>query len=221
MKKLLSKEWVFDIVVILLVVMLGTLIMLPVLTSFSQWMNTITDIVIGSIEVLIVTSAVKVVLGEKKYRTWQYWLQCIISIIAVTCLFSASRASNIFMCLGLVVLSLVFTAIYAIVHRVFYIPSTWSNEERQQVVWEKMREKASKMKAEDFLKLELGFRTCPTVDGTIEGDLDFSRPWSVVNHEVYGKVALTYNGAIAHGKTEDAQMIQEALVSELKTSNLV
>ena len=63
MKKLLSKEWVFDIVVILLVVMLGTLIMLPVLTSFSQWMNTITDIVIGSIEVLIVTSAVKVVLG--------------------------------------------------------------------------------------------------------------------------------------------------------------
>ena len=219
-KKLMERKWFFDVCVVALVTVLSTLIMLPVISSFPEWLNAMTDIIIGSVEVLIVTSALEVLLGEKKYRTWQYWVICAISVVAVAMLFIASRSDTISTCIVMLLLSALFTALYAIMRRLFYVPSTWSIEEEQQHVWRKMRTKARKMKRDDFIKMEMDFRCYPTIDGTVESDLDVSAPWATVHHDEHGTVPLTYKGCIAYGKNDVALKIQESLIAELDASGI-
>lgn len=221
MKKLLSKKWFFDIALVVLVVVLSTVLMIPVLSSFGSWLNAMTDIVIGAIEVIIVTSALNVLLGEKKYRTWQYWVICVVSIIAVSMLFIASRATSLFACFISLALSVFFTILYALLRRILYVPSTWSFQERQQHIWEKLRTKATKMSCEDFLQLEMEFRCYPTVNGKIDGDLDTANPWATVESDEYGTIPVTAKGASARGMVEASAKIKDALVEELKASGII
>ena len=221
LKNVLSKRWCFDVAVVVLVVLMGTVVMLPVLDSFAMWLNSITDIVLGAIEALIVTSALEVLVGEKRFRTWQYWIPAVVSILAVSCLFIASRSSTASMCIGMAVLALVLTGLYALLRRLIYVPSTWTFEERQQHVWRKIRKKAEKLGREKFLAMEMEFRCYPTIDGTVEGDLDVSRPWATVVHDEYGTVPLTAKMCASRGLDEQYATIRDALVAELDASGIM
>lgn len=221
MMKLLEKKWLFNIVTVVVVIVLGTLTMLPVLSSFSMWLNAITDIVIGAVEVLIVTSALEVLIGEKKYRTWQYLIPFVFSILGVAMFVFASRASNIFTCIIAMIALVIDVVAYIITRRVFYVPSTWSLEEEQQHVWRKLRTKASKLGREKFLDMELNFRCYPTVDGTIESDLNVSNPWATASDDEHGTYPLTFRGAMARGLDDTAAKIKTDLIAELDKSGLL
>ncbi len=222
MKKLLEKKWFFDLVLVISVVALSTILMIPVLDGFGSWLNAMTDIVIGCVEALIVTSFIGVLLGEKRFRTWQYAIPFTFSLLAVLMLFMASRADSAWYGMIFILITALSVVLYAITKRLFYIPSTWTIEERQQHVWEKIRLKARKMSRPDFLALEMEFRCYPTIDGKIDSDLDVSNPWATIySDDLKMSVPLTYKGAVAHNMDSAAKKISDALIAELDASGIV
>jgi hypothetical protein len=218
-KKFFSIKLVEQIVTVLAVVLVYTAFVFAFVPSAVEWLNCVTDVVVGTILCQIVLGIYETVKKGKPWLTWQYYVTAVVSVLAVAFFFYASRAVNIqSMFVGLAGCA-VTIALYLIIKKFMYVPSTMSMEELIDANWDRMKAKAKKMGYERFLEWEKGFRCYPTDSGTVEGELLFDRPYHVIEKD--GKtIPLTYNGAVAHGYTDVAEAILSDLVRELKASNI-
>ena len=188
--------------------------------TFSEWVNCITDVFVGCILTFISLSFYEVMIGDVKYRTWQYLICFMLSIISVGSFYTASRADELSLMITLLGISAIAGFMNYIVYTFIYIPSTMSLEELIDAQWDRMKEKANKLGAVKFLEWEKDFRCYPTIEKKIDSDLDFSSPYYTINDK--GKnIPITYRKAVAMGLNNVASRILEDLEAEISNSDFL
>ena len=218
-KSLLEKKWAFVGLSLIITMLIYSLIVVCFKPTFANWLNGITDVVIGFYLCILVVSSIEIAKKGKKFFTWQYGVFIFVSLLALFCFYSASRVDNIatmfinLACFGVNSLVSIF------VYKIIYYPSTKTFEELQQDAWDKMKERLPKIGREKFLDWEKGFRVCKTTDGTINGDLDFDNYFFTIDLE--GKaIPMTFKSAQARGYMDVAQTIHDTLVKELNEAEI-
>ncbi len=219
LKKLFETRVVQQVICTVLAILLYTLFVAVFKPSLSEWLNSVTDVFMGVVLGQIVFSLYSVLIGDKKYCTWQYFLGAIVSVGALGAFFASSRATtkdSLYLYLAIVGVLLV---LYVLVRKFLYEPSTLTFEETQTRTWEYMKNKADKLGRAKFLDWEKSFRAYPTDSHSVKGNLDFTRPYGM--YEVDGvKIPLTFNKAKDLGKNELAVVILDDLVKELDADGI-
>lgn len=218
-KRFMSVKCVEQFICSAVAIAVYTLFVLLLRPSFAEWLNAVTDVFMGVVLGQIAISFYEIIKGDRKYRTWQYFLGAALSLVSLGAFFAASRAEFASTQLFAMLFSLAVLLMYALERKFLYEPSTLSFDEMQERTWAYMRTKAKKMGREKFLAWEKTFRAYPTCNGSTQSDLDFSRPYGT--YEVDGtKVPLTFEKAKALGKNDIAVAINDDLVGELDTDGI-
>lgn len=219
LKEILEHRYASVILSLALTISVYSLIVVLFRPSIASWLNGVTDIVIGFYLGSVTSHAIETAKKGKKYFTWQYGLFLFACAVTALSFYSSSRVDSV----GQMLIDIgatVFTAILAFfVYRFIYYPSTKTFEELQEDAWERMKQKLPKLGREKFLDWEKGFRVCATVNGALDGDLDFANYFSTVDVDG-NKIPMTFKSAQARGYSDVALAIHETLVKELDEAGI-